>query len=59
MICQFANVEKAVINEDLPKKERTVVDVYFKNVRTIYRDMPFIAAQLGLKYGSNESSCHN
>ena len=52
MICQFANVEKAVINEDLPKKERTVVDVYFKNVRTIYRDMPFIAAQLGLNKDS-------
>ena len=52
MICQFANVEKAVINRDLPKKERPVVDVYFKNVRTIYRDMPLIAAQLGLNKDS-------
>jgi len=52
VVCQFANVEKAVINEELSKKERTVADVYFKNARTIYRDMPFIAAQLGLNEDS-------
>ncbi len=47
LVCQFANVENAVVNEGLSKTEGTVVDVYFKNARTIYRDMPFIAAQLG------------
>ncbi|MCI9591520.1 MAG: ABC transporter permease [Lachnospiraceae bacterium] len=52
MVCQFANVEKAVVNEELSKKEGTVADVYFKNVRTIYRDMPLIAAQLGLNKDS-------
>lgn len=48
MVCQFANVEKAVVNEELSHKEKVVADVYFKNARTIYRDMPLIAAQLGL-----------
>ncbi len=52
MVCQFANVEKAVINEELSKKEGNVIDVYFKNARIIYRDMPFIAAQLGLNEDS-------
>ena len=52
LVYQFANVEKAVINEELSKKEGKVADVYFKNVRTIYRDMPFIAAQLGLNEDS-------
>ncbi|MCI8992931.1 MAG: ABC transporter permease, partial [Eubacterium sp.] len=47
MVCQFANVEKAVVNEELSRKEKVVADVYFKNARTIYRDMPLIAAQLG------------
>ena len=54
MLCQFANVEKAAINEDLSQKEKVVADVYFKNTRTIYRDMPLIAAQLGL----NKDSIH-
>ena len=52
MVCQFANVEKAVINEELSQKEKIVADVYFKNARTIYRDMPLIAAQLGLNKDS-------
>ena len=52
LVCQFANVEKAVINEELSQKEKIVADVYFKNARTIYRDMPFIAAQLGLNEDS-------
>ncbi len=51
-ICQFANVEKAVVNGELSKKEGTVADVYFKNARTIYHDMPLIAAQLGLNEDS-------
>lgn len=41
VICQFANVEKAVINEDLSDEE-TVIDVYFQNVRTIYQDLSLI-----------------
>lgn len=52
MVCQFANVEKAVINEELSQKEKIVADVYLKNARTIYRDMPLIAAQLGLNEDS-------
>lgn len=52
MVCQFANVEKAVLNEELSQKEKMVADVYLKNARTIYRDMPFIAAQLGLNEDS-------
>ena len=52
MVCQFANVEKAVINKELSQKEKIVADVYFKNARTIYRDMPLIAAQLGLNKDS-------
>lgn len=48
MVCQFANVEKAVINEKLSQNGKIVADVYLKNARTIYRDMPFIAEQLGL-----------
>ncbi|EOS59656.1 hypothetical protein C815_02060 [Firmicutes bacterium M10-2] len=54
MICQFANVEKAVINEELSQKGKVVADVYFKNARTIYSDMPLIAAQLEL----NKDSIH-
>ena len=52
LVCQFANVEKAVINKELSQKEKIVADVYFKNARTIYRDMPLIAAQLGLNKDS-------
>ncbi len=52
MLCQFANVEKAAINEELSQKEKVVADVYFKNARTIYRDMPLITAQLGLNEDS-------
>ncbi len=52
MISQFANVDKAVINEELSKKEKSVADIYFKNARTIYRDMPVIATQLGLNEDS-------
>ena len=52
MVCQFANVEKAVVNEELSRKEKVVADVYFKNARTIYRDMPLISAQLGLNEDS-------
>ena len=49
LVRQFANVEKAVINEEASEHGETVVDVYFQNVRTIYQDMPPISTQLGLK----------
>ncbi len=52
LICQFANVEKVVVGEKLSQKEEIVADVYFKNARTIYRDMPLIAEQLGLSEDS-------
>lgn len=45
----FANVEKAVINADLSKKNQTVVDIYFYNKRTIYQDMSLIVNSLGLE----------
>lgn len=48
VIAQFANVEKAVINEELSKK-KAVVDIYFLNARTIYQDLPEITARLGLE----------
>lgn len=48
IIRQFANVKKAVLNETLSERENTVIDIYFQNTRTIYRDMPLISEQLGL-----------
>ena len=48
VIQNFANVKKAVVNEELSAKGDTVIDIYFLNSRRIYQDMPFIAAQLGL-----------
>lgn len=48
IIENFANVEKAVVNEELSVKEETVIDIYFQNTRRIYHDMPLISAQLGL-----------
>ena len=52
LVCQFANVEKAVAGGELSQKEGIVVDVYFKNARRVYHDMPTIAAQLGLNEDS-------
>lgn len=48
-IRQFENVEKAVVNKELSEKNSTVIDIYFQNSRSIYRDMPFISEQLGLE----------
>ncbi len=48
-IQNFANVKQAVINEELSEKGNTVIDIYFQNARTIYRDMPLISARLGLE----------
>lgn len=49
IIQNFANIEKAVVNKELSEKEDTVIDIYFQNTRTIYRDLPLISAQLGLE----------
>lgn len=46
VIQNFANVEKAEINEELSDNQNTVIDVYFQNMRTIYHDMPLIAKKL-------------
>lgn len=48
MIQNFANVENAAVNEELSEEPEIVVDVYFQNTRTIYRDMPLIIEKLGL-----------
>lgn len=47
-IRNFANVERAVINENLSDGQRTVVDLYFYNERTIYQDMAVLTDMLGL-----------
>lgn len=49
VIQNFANVKEAVINTELSEEENTVIDIYFQDAGTIYRDMPLITAQLGLK----------
>ncbi|MDO4322819.1 MAG: ABC transporter permease [Lachnospiraceae bacterium] len=56
IIQNFANVKKAAVNEKLSKEPETVVDVYFQNIRTIYRDMPLITEKLGLDIEA--VSCH-
>lgn len=45
----FANVEKAVVNEELSDGQTLVVDLCFRNMRTIYGDAPLIAEELGLE----------
>ena len=39
VINHYANVEKAVINEELSGEQGTVIDVYLYNKRTVYQDM--------------------
>lgn len=48
VIQNYANVEEAVVNEELSDGQEIVVDIYFKNMRTILEDMPRIAALTGL-----------
>ena len=47
-IQNYANVRKAVVNEELSEGQVIVVDVYFKDMRTILKDMPGIAELIGL-----------
>lgn len=56
MIQNFSNVEKVIVNEKLSEGLDIAVDVYFKNIRTIYQDMPLITEKLGL--GVNAASYH-
>lgn len=44
----YANVEKAVINEELSGEQGIVVDVYFYNKKTVYQDMSSLINALGL-----------
>lgn len=55
-IRQFANVEAVIVNEGFSTEEEPVFDVYFKDIRRIYRDMPLIADYLGL--AEDQFSCH-
>ena len=49
VINNFANVEMAVVNEELSGEQGTVADVYFYNKRTIYQDMSALVNILGLE----------
>lgn len=46
IIQNFATVEKAVVDQEASEKEDIVIDIYFQNARTIYRDLPLIVEQL-------------
>lgn len=46
VIQNFGNVQKAVVNQKLSEKEDVVIDIYFQNARTIYRDLPLILSQI-------------
>lgn len=48
LINHFANVEKVLINEELSGDEKTAVDIYFYDKRTIYQDMNALIRLLGL-----------
>lgn len=47
-IRHYANVEKAVINQELSDDAQKTADIYFKNMRTVLTDMPQIASLCGL-----------
>ncbi|CCX58388.1 putative uncharacterized protein [Blautia hydrogenotrophica CAG:147] len=47
-IKNFANVDAVTINPKLSDENNLVVDIRFQNMRTVYRDMPLIAEQLGV-----------
>lgn len=45
----FANVESVIVNESLSGEQGVTVDIYFHNMRTIFRDMPLMIEKLGLE----------
>lgn len=47
-IRNYANVEKALINEDLSDEQEIVVDVYLKKIKNVFRDMAEIVELAGL-----------
>lgn len=49
---QYDNVEKAVINKELSKEGKQVIDLYFHNKRTVYQDVELLAGELGLESGA-------
>lgn len=56
LIEELANVDKAVMNQDLSGPDIRTVDIYFKNMRTAYQDMELVAERLGRD--RVEISCH-
>ena len=48
LIQNFANVERAEVNEELSEGSDVVVDLYFRDARNIYQDMPLIAEKFAL-----------
>lgn len=48
-IQNYPNVEKIVRSSRNFSEQTTTVDIYFKNMRTIYKDMPLIAKQIGVE----------
>jgi len=56
VIENFANVERVVLHEKLSGGQETGADIYFRNMRTIYRDMPMVTKKLGLE--SSAASYH-
>lgn len=52
----YANVERAVVNEELSGERGTVIDVYFHDPRTICQDMSALTGILGL---TEEASDYN
>ena len=48
MIQNYANVETVIINEELSNQRGVVVDVYFRNMRDIFADMPRISELIGI-----------
>lgn len=49
VIGDFANVDRVVVNETLSEEALVVVDLYFKNRRAIYGELPLITEKLGLE----------
>lgn len=47
-IRNFANVKAAVINESETTSQKTIIDIYFNNMRTVPKDTPRIAESLGI-----------
>lgn len=49
IIEHFADVERAAVNQDLSGGQTLAVDIYFRNMRAIYEELPLIAEKLGLE----------